>query len=749
MIDYDFRTLNDKEFEVFCADLLGAANGVRIERFKAGRDGGVDGRFYVSPKQEVILQCKHWANTPTSQLIIHLAKEKARLDKLKPARYLVAVSNPLSHADKKAISAELGEHLKSDSDIFGKEDLNDLLKQYPELERRHYKLWLSSSGVISHILNMPIYDRSAYCLREALAAGKKYVTTENHDKALSKLESLGVVILSGEPGIGKTTLAEHLCLHYVGEGYEFYKIEGDVREAEGVFQEKKKQVFYFDDFLGRNYFEALSGQAGSKVIGFIRRVVSERGCKRFILTSRSTVLNQGKALMDCFEHQNLDRNEFEITVATLREMDKARILYNHIWHSDLPPEYVEQLYLAKRYRRVIQHRNFNPRLINFVTDYTRLQEVSAKDYWSQIVSTLDNPSDVWENPFLVQQDDYGRAITLLVTLNGKPISEEALSQAYKAYLSFPPHLGMQGRRDFMMNLKHLCGSLLSRRFQEDGRVKLDLFNPSLGDYVLRRCTRDISELRLGLLSLRTVSSLQTLISLFANNMISRESLRETVEAIVCHAMENKLVGYGPAYIAKAAMNLGMFGEVDKFANDIKLVLAFLEQEKSPDNYEDVVRVALLAAKKGWMASSEVCRWVQSACSVGVDYSSVRALGELVAYLDLSDEAGSAAKKRYDAAVVGFVTDSLEEEANDSDIFSGVAYEDDDAARGKVESLVQKLMDGYGVPASAYSVSDVMKHFDYSQALLDYYEKGYDGSDERISSGYVQGADGIDDLFERT
>lgn len=45
MSDYDFKPLNDKEFEVLCADLLGEVEGQRFERFKVGKDAGVDGRF--------------------------------------------------------------------------------------------------------------------------------------------------------------------------------------------------------------------------------------------------------------------------------------------------------------------------------------------------------------------------------------------------------------------------------------------------------------------------------------------------------------------------------------------------------------------------------------------------------------------------------------------------------------------------------------------------------------------------------
>jgi len=111
MSDYDFKTLNDKEFEILCVDLLGEVTGRRFERFKAGRDAGVDGRFFADDGKEVILQCKHWSNTPIKQLISELERtEKPKLSQLNPKKYILAVSNALSRADKKAIYRALSPH---------------------------------------------------------------------------------------------------------------------------------------------------------------------------------------------------------------------------------------------------------------------------------------------------------------------------------------------------------------------------------------------------------------------------------------------------------------------------------------------------------------------------------------------------------------------------------------------------------------------------------------------------------------
>ena len=145
-------------------------------------------------------------------------------------------------------------------------------------------------------------------------------------------------------------------MKYAAEGFDYFKIDHEIKEAEDVFDEDSKQIFYFDDFLGRNYLLALRGHEGNQVTQFIRRISLNKN-KRFVLTSRSTILNQGKLLIDNFEHSNLKRNEFELRIRSLSDFDKAKILYNHIVHSGIGSEYVDQLYIDKRYKKVISHKH--------------------------------------------------------------------------------------------------------------------------------------------------------------------------------------------------------------------------------------------------------------------------------------------------------------------------------------------------------------------------------------------------------
>ncbi len=63
MNEYDFLKLNDKEFESLSVDIISEVEERRIERFKLGKDSGIDGRFFSDSDKEVIIQCKHWVRS--------------------------------------------------------------------------------------------------------------------------------------------------------------------------------------------------------------------------------------------------------------------------------------------------------------------------------------------------------------------------------------------------------------------------------------------------------------------------------------------------------------------------------------------------------------------------------------------------------------------------------------------------------------------------------------------------------------
>lgn len=750
MSDYDFKPLNDKEFEILCADLLGEVQGCRFERFKPGRDAGVDGRFFTDAGSEVILQCKHWSNTPLTQLIRALKKiEKPKLDKLKPHRYLLAVSNPLSRTDKKAIHRALAPHIVSESDIYGKEDLNDFLKDRPHVERRHYKLWLYSSGVLGHIFNNAIFGRSSFSLEEIIRSSSRYVVTENHEAALKILDSMGVVIVTGEPGVGKTTLADHLCLHYVTQDFSYLKIADDIREAESAFDPESKQIISFDDFLGRNYLDALRGHEGNHITQFIRRVAANKN-KRFVLTSRSTILNQGKLLIDSLEHSNVQRNEYELRLQSLTDMDKAQILYNHIWHSGLGDEYIDQLYFNRRYREIIAHDNYNPRLISYITDATKLENCTPENYWSHITQSLANPSLVWENPFVAQQDDFGRAIVILIVLNGYALGEDVLAAAYHRFIALPENQNLHGRSEFQSNIRLLTGSFLNRTISSKGPSIIDLFNPSIGDYVLGRYAGDVNAIRVGMLSLMTRQSLVTLRSLKSNGQLTKAHVRSICESIIKHFNCNGFDGASVSYAS--SLFTTYIGCLASAQVDVSLLrpiaLLVLTEGTGAEATEESLRVIEWAIVHSIVTPEQALDFVANNVEYIMSDDEIRAMYSLLlaipeAAQDYVERAASVKEH-----VIELVSDNLAEFIEVDTAFSRVEYGDDRSAEYELKKLIEKKLADLGVEVCTGDVNSILESYDVSQELHKYFDNSWEG-DARSSEGPAMLAiDEIDDLFDR-
>jgi nucleoside-triphosphatase THEP1 len=751
MTNYDFRSLNDKEFEALAGDLLATVIGQRIERFKPGKDAGVDGRFFAPSGHETILQYKHWIDTPVSKLILSLnTDELPKIARLNPKRYIIAISKPLSRLDKEKIKNAVAPYTKQASDIFGAEDLNDILRYHPLIEKAHYKLWLQSTSVLQSILNHAIVGRSTYTLQEIREQAATYATTSNHKFAHQKLEHLGVLIITGEPGIGKTTLANHLCIQYVSEGFTFISMTQNLQETENVFDDDSKQLFYFDDFLGRNYLEALTGHEGQRITQFIRRVARNKN-KRFILTSRSTILNQGKMLIDSFQLSNTARNEFELRITALTKLDRAHILYNHIWHTQLSSEHVQEIYAEKRYLNIIGHPNFNPRLISYITDAGRLQDVKPPSYWQFIMKSLRNPAAVWENPFEAQQDDYGRTIVLLVVLHRAPISEEELGIAYREYVSRPENQGMTGRRDFIGNMRTLTGSFLNRHLQENLSISIDLFNPSIGDYVLSRYVADISTLSLAFACLRKTTALFTLRSLYTNNALNKKSTIIILKEILQRIDQIGLATHSLIYLAEIAAFTITLEPPDSDVTEILGTISkhILERTYSQTLTDSTFEVVAWGARKGLISAAEALKFSGAFAEDLSSDSEIKAHSRLWKEIPASTPNYLPLKSQVDRAIKDRITENLRDFVECDEIFSSFGSSEHEGAKAEISRQLKDKFSDLGVN---FDPNDVLDDFDVQAELLTFHSRDSDREnsqvDDKPDPEELGEDDAIDDLFER-
>jgi hypothetical protein len=160
MADYDFRSLSPHDFELLCRDLLQERLGVRLESFTTGRDSGIDLR-YRTKTGNLIVQCKHYAESGFEALCRVLAnKERQKLEAFNPTRYLLGTSVGLTPRRKEELLGILAPYRLAPEDILGKDDVNNLLTKYEDIERKHFKLWLTSAAVLERVLHAGIFSDS-------------------------------------------------------------------------------------------------------------------------------------------------------------------------------------------------------------------------------------------------------------------------------------------------------------------------------------------------------------------------------------------------------------------------------------------------------------------------------------------------------------------------------------------------------------------------------------------------------------
>lgn len=483
MDKFDLGRLTDFDFERVCRDLFSELLGVRLEVFSPGADGGIDLR-HMSPGAErsIVIQCKHWARSGRSALIRHLREvEKAKVDALRPSRYILATSVEMTVGGKSAIRELFSPYIESTGDIYGVDEIVAELGARPELVRRHLRLWLSSSAVLETLLNRNIIARSAALVEDLDETLKLYAPNESFDSALELLDDKHVCVIAGIPGIGKTTLARVLSANLLADGYDLIEISEDIEELFRVWNDNEKQVFYYDDFLGQTTLDdKLHKNEDSRLLSAIKKVTKSPN-KRLLLTTREYILAQARQRYEKLASQDFAPMTYVVDLGRYTPIVRAEMLYNHLAFSDLPREDVSKFGDPYVYRPIIEHPNFNPRIIalslQLSTSATEGEGVSAP---KRVMNNLRNPAHIWDHIVEYELSEEGLALLAVLFTHGTGVSIADLEQSWESYLR------AQGRstssREFRRNVSSLEETMI-RTSKVSNVIVVGFHNPSVIDYL--------------------------------------------------------------------------------------------------------------------------------------------------------------------------------------------------------------------------------------------------------------------------
>jgi hypothetical protein len=494
MANYDFKTLLSYDFEILIRDLLQKEMGLRLESFKAGRDNGIDLRYTTDKGNQVVIQCKHYASSTYNALVNNLRGEVSKVNKLSPKRYIIVTSLGLTPSNKEEITTMFSPYILSTGDVFGRDDINNLVTKQPETERQHFKLWLTSSTVLDMVLNGSIYNFSRYEQATIIRKCKLYVQNESFDQAVELLEKYSYCIISGNPGVGKTTLAEMLILYHLKHDFEVIKVSQDTSEAWQQYNPEKYQLFYYDDFLGQTgiILGRLNKNEDDRLVRFIQCVQTSQKTK-LILTTREYILQQAQQESEKIKNQLINTSKCIIDLNQYSQFNKAQILFNHLVLSDLPQQYLEMVVVGKHYRKVINHKHYNPRIIEWMSSTAITRHLEPEKYIETFLGNLDNPLGIWEHAF--ERHLSQAAKNLLLVFGSMPmlIGYESLE---KAFFRFHKCQSMKynfacSYSDYRDALKETMGSFL-KTDNHCGQTIIKFQNPSVNDFIENYLRKNLS-----------------------------------------------------------------------------------------------------------------------------------------------------------------------------------------------------------------------------------------------------------------
>lgn len=564
MANYNFHNVDFHEFEEICSDILAIYLGIRMRTFPEGRDRGIDIKR-ASGEEDIIGQCKRIQKVTTP-----FKSEFNKIKKIKTCKkYYLFIACGITANQRTDIFNVFSSYMDDENNIFDESDLNSLLEQdeYQNVIKKHFKLWISSEKVFEHFTNkVGAFDSNAL-VNSIQEHRKYYVDTPDYYKVLELLLNKHIVLITGNPGVGKSTISEMVLLSFAekfSSSRIVYSASSDLSQLKNSITDNKgiKELIYIDDFLGDYYLDLKTNNI-STIYKFINSIRPEPN-KYLIINSRILILQEACNKSVAFQN-SIDKIEScMVEIKNLSSKQKGKILFNHLYFSDIPDELKEEILYDKRYWKLINHTNYNPRLIEYISNINNYKRSRFQTYYEFVIDSLNKADKIWADAIKNNLAEVDRWFLITMKSFGQDrVKYEALR------IAFNQVIGGKNSIDTSIDQFDECVKRLNSSFVylvDDSKQRLFSFlNPSIKEALpseLPRKTKDFVALEqfiyanksflksekfkkmcldgsINNLVLNSIDLNELYLLFFSNFIVHESRLKNQFINAICHSVSNK------------------------------------------------------------------------------------------------------------------------------------------------------------------------------------------------------------------
>ncbi len=436
---------------------------------------------------------------------------------------------------------------------------------------------------LNKIISKSIKERSKAFLEAIQPNLEVFVPTNIYFKAIDVLKEFNFVILEGPPKMGKTMIADAICLSKVPFGFIIYDINKP-EEFFKVYNKNEKQLFLCDDVFGAISVNEFKSEDWVRDLSKILIRLGQE--HQLVWSSRTSLFREvlHKTKLD-ENSEKIEPSKVIVEVIKLNRIEKAQILYNHLKLSHISAQYNQNLIncIISLKKNIIDHKNFSPEIIRQLCtiELKSITKINnCKKIESRIIDFLNTPDESWKKAFYSLK--YEDKLFLITLFSMGPLSPiEQLKIKFNKILKFSHRSSIN---QFELSSQRLFGTFI-KKIIYSFKERISFYHPSIMDIIkiLSIDDNSIEELLLklggsflfkGLYLKYNLNSPQR--KCLIESIINEESIQELVrllsiiknmtDEIIIEEMEDLL-----KYLCSSNFYIKFNNQISRFSNIFSLI----------------------------------------------------------------------------------------------------------------------------------------------------------------------------------